>query len=119
MHQLRALLAASFCTCFLLTVTATAQYPNEQSLQPGTPIERQISTGQTHQYSVTLEENQLIELVVEQRGIDVAVTVASPAGKSLGNFDSPNGDSGPENVSFVATVAGMYRIRVTPLNQDG
>jgi len=48
----------------------------------------------------------------------VVVRVASPEGKSLGEFDSPNGDNGPENVSFVAVTAGVYRVNVTLLNPD-
>jgi hypothetical protein len=85
------------------------------SLQPGTPIERTLSAGQTHSYSVSLEQDQLLQLVVEQRGIDVVVRVFSPAGKRLGEFDSPNGTEGPENVSIIAAAAGAYRVDVTPL----
>jgi hypothetical protein len=116
MRQLRALLAASFLICCLLTTIANAQ---DQALQLGTPIERELGPGQTQMFTITLEENQFVQLVVEQRGIDVVVRVSSPAGKSLGDFDSPNGDNGPENVSFVATEQGAYRIAVAPLNQEG
>ena len=88
------------------------------SLQPGTPIERALSAGQTHSYSVSLEQDQLLQLVVDQRGIDVVVRVFSPAGKRLGEFDSPNGTDGPENVSVIANAAGVYRIDVLPLGQN-
>jgi hypothetical protein len=88
------------------------------SLQPGTPIERALSAGQTHGYSVSLEQDQLLQLVVDQRGIDVVVRVFSPAGKRLGEFDSPNGTDGPENVSVIANAAGVYRIDVLPLGQN-
>ena len=115
MAHLRALLAASFYICCLLTVVATAQ---DQTLQVGTPIERQLANGQSHSFNVPLEENTFIQLVVEQRGIDVVVKVSTPDGKDLGSFDTPNGNQGPENVSFVATKAGTYRVTVTPLNQD-
>jgi hypothetical protein len=113
MGQLRALLAASFIC--LLTVTAVAQ---NQTLQLGNPIERQLAGGETHTYTLTLEENTYVQVVIEQRGIDVVVRVFSTANKSLGEYDTPNGDNGPENVSFTATEAGTYRITVTPLNQD-
>jgi hypothetical protein len=55
---------------------------------------------------------------VDQRGIDVVVRVVSPAGKTLGEFDSPNGTEGPENVSLISATAGVYRIDVSPLG-DG
>ncbi|HEY2961801.1 MAG TPA: pre-peptidase C-terminal domain-containing protein, partial [Pyrinomonadaceae bacterium] len=76
-----------------------------------------ITGHETHTFTVTLEENQFVQLVVEQRGIDVVIRVSSPAGKSLGDFDSPNGDNGPEDISFVAITPGVYRIAVTPLDQ--
>lgn len=115
MAHLRALLAASFLICCLLTAVVTAQ---DQKLQLGTPLERQLAAGQSHNFSVSLEENSFIQLVVEQRGIDVVVKISNPDGKDFGRFDTPNGNQGLENVSFVAPAAGTYRITVTPLNQD-
>src|SRR5262245_42986418 len=91
--------------CFLLCVLAFNRLPasvNGQrmaaTLQPGQPIERTISGSEVHSYSVHLDQNQFLQLVVDQRGVDVVVRVIAPDGKSLGEFDSPNGDSGPENV---------------------
>ena len=112
MGHLRALLAASLHIC-LLTVVAAAQ---DQTLQVGITLDRQLASGQSHTFSVTLEENTYLEFVVEQRGIDVIVTVANPAGKELGKYDTPNGAQGLEVVSFVASTAGTYRITVAPLN---
>ena len=114
MRRLRAQIPVFFLLC-LLAAIANAQ---NQTLQLGTPIERQLSAGEAHTFTVSLEENTLLQLVVEQRGIDVIVKVASPEGKSLGDFDSPNGTDGPENVSFVAVTAGVYRVTVAPLNQE-
>lgn len=112
MGKLRALILVSFCTCF--TITANAQSP----LQPGTPIELTLSPGQAHDFTVKAEENSFVQLVVDQRGIDVAIKVVSPANRSLGDFDSPNGNDGPENISFVAVAAGSYRIVVVPLDPN-
>lgn len=94
---------------------AQIQIGGGNTLQPGILIERTLATGQVHSYGVSLEQDQLLQLVVEQRGIDVVVRVFSPAGKRLGEFDSPNGTEGPENVSVIAEAAGAYRIEVAPL----
>jgi hypothetical protein len=59
-----------------------------------------------------------LKLVVDQRGVDVVARVFSPDGKSLGEFDSPNGDTGPENVSLIARDSGVYRIDVLPLEVE-
>lgn len=86
-------------------------------LQLGIPIERNIGRGQNQSFSISLEQDQFLQLVVEQRGIDLVVRVVSPAGKQLGEFDSPNGSDGPEYVSLISATAGVYRIEVTPLGE--
>jgi hypothetical protein len=86
-------------------------------LQAGPPIERTLGAGQSHNYTVKLDAGQFLQLVVDQHGIDVIVRVFSPAGKRLGEFDTPNGNDGPENVTVVAITAGSYRIEVAPLVQ--
>lgn len=133
--QLRALLATSFYLC-LLTNTAVAQRPifisgdpvnldqepttvfAGPTLQLGTPVERKLGPREAHSYSINLEENTYLQITVEQRGIDIVVQVAAADGRSLGDFDSPNGTDGPENVSFVAVTPGVYRVVVAPLNQQ-
>jgi hypothetical protein len=67
---------------------------------------------------VSLESKQFLQLVVEQRGVDVVVRVFSPDGKRLGEFDSPNGTSGPEGVTLIADTSGAYRIDVSPLEHQ-
>ena len=117
MGKLRALLLV-FCLIYS-PLTATAQKVAQKgpgTLQPGTPVERQLGPGQTQEFTVDLEENNLIQLVVEQKSIDVIVKTFTPSGKSIGEYDSPNGNDGPENVSFVAASAGNYRIAVSPLD---
>ncbi|HSL55938.1 MAG TPA: hypothetical protein VK868_16145, partial [Pyrinomonadaceae bacterium] len=64
-----------------------------------TPVERTLKPGQSQEFTLQLEENTFVQLVVEQRGIDVIVKVFSPGGKSIGEYDSPNGNDGPEHVS--------------------
>ena len=128
--QLAALLATSLCLC-LLTTTAFAQrrtvvfgrgettVTQGDTLKVGAPpVERQLRPDEAHAYTLTLEENTFVQIVVEQRGIDVIVQVSSPTAKNLGDFDSPNGTDGPENVSFVAVTAGNYHVTVAPLNRQ-
>jgi hypothetical protein len=111
MSKLPALTLAFVLVCIPLAAQTT-------QLQSGTPIERTLAPGQVHTFTVDLQESTYIQVVVEQRGIDVVVTVSSPTGNSLGEFDSPNGDDGPENVAFVAVTAGTYQISVHPFGPD-
>src|SRR5688572_2033001 len=111
MGKLRALILSPFLVCSaLLTIQA------QTTLQLGTPIERTLGPGQVHEFTVSMEENSFIQLVVEQRGIDVFIRVSSSASKNLGEYDTANGAEGPEHVSFVASAAGTYRFTVSPLD---
>jgi len=100
----------------LLGVQAASAQVGPTSLQPGTPVERTLAAGQSHSYTISLEQDQFLQLLVDQRGIDVVVRAFSPAGRRLREVDTPNGTDGPEDVTVIAETAGVYRIEVTPLD---
>ncbi len=115
MRQSRCLLLW-LCLSLLSGVQDAKAQTGAASLQLGTPIERTLAAGQSHRYTIKLEQDQIAQLVVDQRGIDVIVRVFSPGGRRLGEFDTPNGTEGPENVTVIAPIAGAYSIEVAPLS---
>lgn len=88
------------------------------ALAQGTPVERELAGGQSHTFQLTLAANQYLQVVVDQRGIDVAVTLFAPDGKKLSEVDSPNGTQGPEPLFLIAETAGSYRLEVRSLEKD-
>jgi len=98
--------------------TATTAQSDQTVLQPGTPLQRTISPGESHTFTIDLSDEQYLQFVVDQKGIDLMVRVFSPTGKSLGDFDTSNGAEGPENVAIVAVSGGSYRIVVSPLDPN-
>ena len=82
------------------------------------PIARELKGGEAHNYWFRLKQGEYMQLVVEQRNIDVIVGVFDAAGKSLGEFDSPTGLSGTEHVRFIADIAGKYRIVARALKTE-
>src|SRR6266576_7028812 len=102
----------------LFGVRAANAQVGPTSLQPGTPVERALAAGQSHSYTISLEQDQFLQLIVDQHGIDVVVRVFSPTGRRLREVDTPNGTEGPEDVTVVAETTGVYRIEVTPLDQN-
>ncbi len=78
----------------------------------GRPIEREIASGQSHDYVVEVPAGGYFHADVEQRGIDVAVSVFDPAGAQLTEVDSLTGAASSESVSIVAKTAGTYRFAV-------
>src|SRR5499426_977237 len=82
------------------------------SLEPGKPIERELSGGQSHSYKITMISGQYSHIVVEQRGIDVAVALFTPDGKKISEADSEHLIEGSETVSAIAESSGAYLIEV-------
>ena len=107
------LLPVLVCSSF---VTASAQ--TSATLQLNAPLERTIGGGQSHEFTVRVEEKNFVKLVVDQHGIDLVVHVTAADGTSLGDFDTPNGAEGPEVVTFIAESAGSCRITVKPLDTN-
>jgi len=82
------------------------------SLEPGKGIERELSGGQSHSYKVRMIFGQYLRVVVEQRGIDVAVILSAPDGKKVGKADSSQALNGSESISVISDTAGAYLIEV-------
>lgn len=101
--------------------------PSEPATEPETPpvpvqgdaleankLEKRTIGDTAHRYHVRLEPGQVAVGAIEQRGVDVVVTIFDPWGKQLAQIDSPNGERGPEPFVIEATRAGEYGIEVTP-----
>jgi len=82
-------------------------------LEEGKPIERQLSGGESHHYQLNVNTGQYARVIVEQKGIDVVVSLFGPDGKLITAVDNPNGSQGAETVHITAEAAGIYRLEVT------
>jgi CHAT domain-containing protein/tetratricopeptide (TPR) repeat protein len=89
-----------------------AQTQSAPFLDLGKPIERELRGGESHSYRIRLEAGQYLHVVVEQKGIDVVVSLDGPDGKTITESDSPNGIFGPEPLSAIAAASGDHVIRV-------
>jgi CHAT domain-containing protein/tetratricopeptide (TPR) repeat protein len=99
-------LAASF---------ATAQERGsleERTLEPDIPIVGVLTKGSTHSYRVALTSGQYLHVMVEQRGIDVTVTLRDPTGAMLSEMDGLQWPSDMEEVSYEAVNTGRYVVEV-------
>ncbi|HEX8737221.1 MAG TPA: CHAT domain-containing tetratricopeptide repeat protein [Pyrinomonadaceae bacterium] len=98
---------------------ASGQTPTEPppfSLLPAQTIEREITGAQTHRYKFDLKANEFFQVRAEQRGVDVTLKLADANGNVLATMDSPNGNRGFEQLSFVASEAGSFILEV--VNSD-
>jgi hypothetical protein len=93
-HNLSIVVVVSLCLCKGATATQTESTAN--SLERDKPIERSINAGETHSYTLTLTSGQYAHIAVDQRGVDVVVSIFAPDGTKLVQVDMPNGLYGPE-----------------------
>lgn len=107
-------------TALLLLTFSVAVYPHTQtqtiSLEPGKPIEQTIAGGEKHSYTLTLAAGLYGILELEQKNINVAVTVFAENGDKLRSADLA-GRGFSEQLSLIAGIAGdatSYRVQVHP-----
>jgi CHAT domain-containing protein/tetratricopeptide (TPR) repeat protein len=98
-------LSLAFC---LLYVTAHAQ---ETKLEPGKPVVREITGGETHTYQITLQAAKFVRFRLDQRAIDAALILSAPDGKQLLEMNL-TGAGMQESLSLEAAVPGGYRLTV-------
>ena len=85
---------------------------NTQTLPTFSAQERELKGGETHSYRVPLTSGQFLYAVVEQKEINVYLTLFAPDGQEIGNVDSPNDRWGTEPVLLIADKSGDYRVEV-------
>lgn len=99
----------------LLLCGLGASTPSGPTLEDGLFLERELQAKEQHLYPVSLEEGELLRVVVDQNGIDVTVELLGPDGRVVSAIDSFNGENGEEDLAVLASGAGLYRIQVRAL----
>jgi CHAT domain-containing protein/tetratricopeptide (TPR) repeat protein len=87
-------------------------------LQPGKSVERQLASGASHSYKLTLAAGQYVRLQVEQRSLDVAFSLIGVDEKKIVEFDNQIGYPVVESFSFIAQSAGVYRLEVRAADKE-
>src|SRR5262245_56110639 len=97
-------------SCLSPTFFSQTALQEAQRLEPGIPVEREIAARDTHTYRLGLTSGQFLRVVIEQKGIDVAVSLIAPDGKQVADVNLDPGRVGPESLSFEVTAGGDYQI---------
>jgi len=100
-----------FATASVARTLRSAQndLPN---LEPGKPISSELSGGEVRSYQIALTARQFLHVAVDQRGINLIVTLFDPNGKIIAERDSWAGLYGTENASLVSETAGNHRLEI-------
>lgn len=82
------------------------------SLAPGASYSRTISG--RHRFRFSSPPDRFLHLIVDQRGVDVVVSLHGPSGHLLFEVDSPSGAERPEEVFAVTSAAGEHTLTLEP-----
>ncbi len=104
---------AKYCLVLLVFLHTVSAQTDQTTLELNKPIERELTGGQTHAYSISLTIGQYARAVVIQRGIDVVVSFHGPDGQKIVELDTPSDDVGPEPVAVLAEINGAYVLEVS------
>src|SRR4029077_3954771 len=87
-------------------------------LEPGKPVERELQGGETDVYQIELHAGEFFHVVVQKKGIDVALLLLAADGNVLAVMYNPNGGWGSVPASLIAGTAGSYTLKIRPLNRS-
>ncbi|MBK8464863.1 MAG: CHAT domain-containing protein [Chloracidobacterium sp.] len=73
---------------------------------------REIDSGASHCYLLDLEKDNFVRVRVEQRGVDLNLTLADSRGKIVSQIDSPNGYYGQEILNAIVPSTDVYRLEI-------
>jgi CHAT domain-containing protein/tetratricopeptide (TPR) repeat protein len=83
-----------------------------ESLPPGEALTRELAAGEAHVFLVQLEKGDLLEGLVEQQGVDVALTVVEPDGTAALDVDLRHDPMRVERVLWIARASGAHSLRI-------
>jgi CHAT domain-containing protein/tetratricopeptide (TPR) repeat protein len=96
----------------LMMPASSSGKPQDRVLEPDKRIEEELTGGSTHSYRVALSSGQFLHVMVQQRGIDLVVTLRDPNGATLSEMDGLRWPSGMEELSGEAASTGQYIVEV-------
>ncbi len=96
----------------LLIAGSPSLIHGQHVLAPDGVLERDIRGGESHDYQIALREGQYACLIIEQRGVDVAIRLDGFEGNINISIDAEYRAQGDEKVEIVARASGLYRMSV-------
>ncbi len=112
---LAAYLALATPLCAQVTNHGTANpITKSKRLKLGKTLKVKLRGGQSRSYAIHAEAGQFLHLVVEQKGIDLTLTLLDPAGKQVAETHMP----GLAPISTVAESSGDFHLGIAPFSKD-
>ena len=104
---------SAFTVVFGIAVYVVAAVAEPTVLEPHKPIERRIGGGDSHDYLLQLSAGQYARIAIEQKSVNISISVFGPDGKERFTTES-NSVGDTETAEIIANSGGTYRFRVAP-----
>ena len=88
------------------------------TIVPGTSVDREFAAGANHSYQIELSAGQLFQADIQQKGIDVIVTLLGPDGQKLDEFSEPVYENLVRRILFIAKSDGNYQLQLRPRQKE-
>lgn len=108
------LVVASISVATRGQVTGSDQSKEAVVLEFEKPIEREIASGETHIFRVTLAEGEVAIFRIEQIGVDLEQFVIDQAGKTVADADTAPRNDGADRIWLIAMTSGDHRLELRP-----
>jgi len=96
----------------LLLPAAVQAAADDPELVHGSGIERHLARGDEHRFRLTVAAGDATGIVVEQRGIDVRITIRDATGTLVDLEDDAHGPKGEERFDLVAAATGTVTVSI-------
>lgn len=87
-------------------------------LSKGETLEETLKGNEKRVYKISLVSGQLLDLIVEQKGIDVVLVLLDEKGNKIREVDSPNGTNGVEPIYCIIENTGVYLLEIKSLEPE-
>ena len=108
----RGIFSALWLSFFVSVAFSQVTTSNTQTLPTFSAQERELKGGETHSYRIALTSGQSFYALVEQKEINLYISLFAPDGQEIGDVDSPSDRWGTEPVLLIADKSGDYRVEV-------
>jgi len=118
MKKSQSIIIILFCILTFLGNLAYSQTIKKGVLIKKSHLIEQLNPGEVHHYSIKLKRDEFTFIKLKQLGIDVIISTFDTEGNKIKEFNTLNGNTGPEFVSITSQDKGVYFVEVKPLNNQ-
>lgn len=81
-------------------------------------VKNELKSSEIHNFLISLKMNDFLQLSLEQKSIDVIISLFSPSGKKLKEINRINFIESTEELIYIADSNGDYKLEIKPAEKD-